>query len=49
MCLGSEPCAGFSAAYEETNPHKPTIIAGCEDDLSFHEGCEEKVEFSLTG
>jgi hypothetical protein len=49
MCLGSEACAEFSAAYEETSPHKPTIIAGSGDDLSFREGCEEKTEFSLTG
>src|SRR3954452_155596 len=47
--LGSEACAGFSAAYEETSPHKPTIIAGWGDELSFREGCEEKAEFSLTG
>jgi hypothetical protein len=48
MSLGSEACAESSAAYEETSPHKPTIIAGRGDDLSFREGCEEKAEFSLT-
>jgi hypothetical protein len=47
--LGSEACAGFSAAYEETSPHKPTIIAGWGDELSFRAGCEEKAGFSLTG
>jgi hypothetical protein len=27
MLRASSPCAGLSSAYEETNPHNPTIIA----------------------